>query len=413
VYATPATLDLIEVMLRDSAHLMMAEAARARRHGRESAPEATPLYDLEDLAALERRQSPLGYEVPREILPGVTLTLHEAGHILGSAIVDLTLREGDAMRRLVLSGDLGQPGRPILRDPVCVESADVVVMESTYGDRNHKELGPTLDELVAAIERTLKHKHGNVIIPAFAVGRTQEILYWLERLSLEGRLPEMEVFVDSPLASEVTAITARHFELFDEEARHLIEARRQGPRRMRLRHTHTVSESMALNKIQGGAVILAASGMCEGGRITHHLKHQLPNPHSTVVITGFQAAGTLGRQLVDRAPSVRIFGESVPVRADVVTLGGFSAHADQRALLGWLRGMRQRPEALWLVHGEPRAAEALRERVLADLQWPTVGIGSPGGQVDLSAPATQRLPRLEKDPSPHHLDPKKPESGSF
>jgi metallo-beta-lactamase family protein len=385
VYATPATIELVDVMLRDSAHLMAAEAARHERYGRRERALWEPLYGLDDVEALGERLLPLRYGEARELAAGVRVCLRDAGHILGSAIVELDLAEHGVARRLVLSGDLGQPGRPILRDPATIAAADLLIVESTYGDRDHKPLGPTIDELVEAVDRTLNVKHGNVLVPAFAVGRTQELLYWFERLTLEGRLPELEVFVDSPLATEVTEITARHFELFDEEARRLIAARRAGPSRMHLRHTRTVAESMALNRLSGGAVILAASGMCDGGRIKHHLRHHLSNPHTTVLITGYQAAGTLGRRLVDGDPTVPIFGAQVPVRAEIITLGGFSAHADQRALLGWLRGFAAPPARTWLVHGEPPAATALQARIAADLGWPGVAIATRGERVDLAA----------------------------
>ena len=271
-----------------------------------------------------------------------------------------------------------------MRDPTPIAEADVLVMESTYGDRNHKPLDATLDELVAAMTRTLTAKHGNVIVPSFAVGRAQELLYWFERLALDGRLPPLEVFVDSPLASEVGDITARHFELFDDAARRLGEDRIAGRTRCHVHHTHSVAESMALNRIAGGAVIVAASGMCDGGRIRHHLRHHLSNPHTTVLITGYQAAGTLGRRIVEGARFVYIDGTRVAVRAEVITLGGFSAHADQDALIGWLGGFRAAPST-WLVHGEPAAAGALRARIAADLGWTSVSVAGRGDIAPLDA----------------------------
>jgi metallo-beta-lactamase family protein len=385
VFATPATIELIGVMLRDSAHLQLADAARVARRGGPRVA-ATPLYGFEEVEALMRRMVPLPYGETRGIAPGVRLRLSDAGHILGSALVELWLENGSERCKLVMTGDLGQPGRPILRDPTVIEDADVLVLESTYGDRDHKPLAATLDELVESITRTLVQRHGNVIVPSFAVGRTQELLYWFERLALEGRLPPLDVFVDSPLANEVTAITARHFELFDAEARRLRQAVLAGQTRCHIRETHSVEESMALNRLAGGAVIVAASGMCDGGRIRHHLKHHLPNPHTTVLIVGFQAAGTLGRRLVDRSPSVTISGTRVPVRAQIVTLGGFSAHADQSAILAWLRNFR-RPPRTWLVHGEPGAASTLATRIGADLAWPEVHVAQLGDVAPLGRPS--------------------------
>jgi metallo-beta-lactamase family protein len=385
VFATPATGELVDVMLKDSAHLMASEAARHERHGRSERALWEPLYGRDDVEALLGRLAPRRYDEPFALAPGVRARFREAGHILGSAIVELELAERDVERRIVLSGDLGQPGRPILRDPARIAAADVLVVESTYGDRDHRPLAATVDELVESVNRTLNVKHGNVLVPAFAVGRTQELLYWFERLTLDGRLPELDVFVDSPLATEVTEITARHFELFDAEAKRLIAVARREPRRMHLRHTRTVAESMALNRLSGGAVILAASGMCDGGRIKHHLRHHLPSPRTTVLITGFQAAGTLGRRLVAHDPTVPMFGEIVPVRAEIITLGGFSAHADQRALLDWLRGFSAPPPRTWLVHGEPQAAQALRARIRTELGWPVVGVAARGQCIDLGA----------------------------
>ena len=368
VYATTASRELIEVLLQDSAELLADEARRERRQrGRAAAP----LYTLADVEALMARVAPLEYGERRELAPGVAVRLQDAGHILGSAIVELWLNDAGASLKVVVSGDLGQPGRPILKDPATIDAADVLLVESTYGDRNHKPLAPTLAELIHAVGHTLNDKHGMVLVPAFAVGRTQELLYWFERFTLEERLPALEVIVDSPLASAVTAITERHVELFDAQARGLLQQLRARPARMRLRHTHSVAESMALDRLTGGAVILAGSGMCDGGRIRHHLARHLSDSRNTVLITGYQAAGTLGRQLAERAKVVRIYGRAVLVRAEIRTLGGLSAHADQEALLGWLRGFAAAPRQTFLVHGEPHATAPLAERITRELGWTT------------------------------------------
>jgi metallo-beta-lactamase family protein len=369
VYATAATRDLVGVMLPDSAHLQMAEAERARRHPRPGRRPYEPLYALDDVELLLPRIRTLPYDVERELAPGVRLRFRDAGHILGSAIVELWLEHGGRRRKVVVSGDLGQPGRPILRDPTAIADADVLLCESTYGNRDHKPLGPTVDELVEVVNRTLNEKKGNVLVPAFAVGRTQELLYWFERLSADGRLGALEVFVDSPMATQVTEITARHLALFDEEAKRLVHDGRRRGARVSVRHTRSVEESMALNRVSGGAVVLAASGMCDGGRIRHHLRHHLPSPRTTVLIVGYQAQGTLGRRLVDGAPAVTIMGDEVPVRAEIATLGGFSAHADRSALLGWLRGFARPPQATWLVHGERDVAAAFAAAIRDELGW--------------------------------------------
>jgi metallo-beta-lactamase family protein len=355
IHCTRATADLLEVMLADSAHLQQAEAERAARRGREF----TVLYTPREADLTLERLHPVAYDEDFIAAPGVHVRLRDAGHILGSAIIEMQLEEAGRRVKVVASGDLGQPGRPILRDPALVESADVLLLESTYGDRNHRSLEATLDELVVALRRALLEKHGNVIVPAFAVGRTQELLYCLNDLVVAGRVPPLQVFLDSPMAQEVTRITARHFALFDDAARAMANHHPPPARRLKVTFTETVQESMAINRIGAGAVIIAASGMCDGGRIRHHLRHHLPNPRTTVLITGFQAAGTLGRQLVDGAREVRIFGEMVPVNAEVVTLGGFSAHADQSALVGWVTAMRHAPQRIFLVHGEERGTEGL------------------------------------------------------
>lgn len=366
IYATAATRDLLSVMLPDSAHLQQMEAERAARHGRDF----IAAYDVADARATLSLVRPVEYERRFEPGAGVRARLHDAGHILGSAIAELDLSEFGRTRTVVASGDLGQPGRPIVRDPAFITHADVLLLESTYGNRDHKPLAQTLDELVAVLERGLVERHGVVLVPAFAVGRTQEFLYYLDRLHREGRIGATHVFVDSPMAAEVTAITARHFELFDEEARRLARVpASQGTGTLHVKYTADVQESIALNRIAGGAIIVAASGMCDGGRIRHHLRHHLPNPRTTVLVIGFQAAGTLGRRLVERAPSVRIFGDDIPVRAEIATLGGFSAHADQSALLAWLGHFRAPPESIFLVHGESEIADALAARIGERFAW--------------------------------------------
>jgi metallo-beta-lactamase family protein len=363
IYSTAATRDLLSVLLLDSAHLQQVDAERAVRHGRDY----VVAYSIDEVRAVLRQVQPIPYDLVVEPTAGAKVCLREAGHILGSSIVELTLTEGELTRKVVVSGDLGQPGRPILRDPAIISDADVLLLESTYGDRNHKSLAATLDELTTILTSALSA--GVVLVPSFAVGRTQEFLYYLIRLTREKRLSDLTVFLDSPMAAAVTAITAHHFELFNDEARRLAtEAPAESPT-MHLKITESVQDSMALNRIESGAVIVAASGMCDGGRIRHHLKHRLSNPHTTVLIVGFQAAGTLGRLLVDGARSVRLFGEGIPVRAHIATLGGFSAHADQSALVEWLSHFRSAPKHLFLVHGEPRASDALAARIKDKLGW--------------------------------------------
>ena len=359
IYMTGATRDLIDVLLRDSAHIQQVEAERARRRG----GDFTAAYTLADVERVLPLARVIDYDTIVEPAAGVRVRLRDAGHILGSAIVELWLDDGTTKRKVVCSGDLGQPGRPIVRDPAPIADADVLLLESTYGNRDHRPLAATLDELAASLERALSAKQGVVLVPAFAVGRTQEFLYYLNSMSRTGRLRDLRVFVDSPMATEVTRITARHFDLFDAEARRLAREPVPDGRAPVLKFIETVEESKALNSARDGAIIVAGSGMCDGGRIRHHLRHHLSNPHTMVLFVGFQAVGTLGRRIVDGAQTVRIAGEEIAVRAEIVTLGGFSAHADRSALLGWLAAFKSPPAHIFLVHGEEDASRALASAI--------------------------------------------------
>jgi metallo-beta-lactamase family protein len=380
IHTTAATSDLLRVMLLDSAHIQEREAERATRYARPAhrrSAALTPLYTLEDARNCLRQVHPVAYD--QELMPhaGVRCRFRDAGHILGSAIIELWVTESGQTTKLVFSGDLGQPGRPILRDPTPIEEADILVMESTYGNRAHKDMAASERELIAIVERTLER--GNVVVPAFAVGRTQEVLYHLHRLTREGRLRDLKVFVDSPMATEATRITRQYMELFDDAAKELTGWHARGKNLPDLHFTASVDESMALNHIRSGAIIISASGMCDAGRIKHHLRHNLPRPECSVLITGFQAQGTRGRRLVDGAKRVRIFGEDIPVRAAIHTVGGLSAHADQPALLGWTAGFRKPPARTFVVHGEASAALAFAERLRAERGW-DVAVPEPGAQ---------------------------------
>jgi len=385
IHATWATIDLLGVMLPDSGHIQEVEAARALRKQKNSkriGAAATPLYTVQDAMDCLQQLSPHAYDEWLVPHPGIRCRFHDAGHILGSAIIEIQVSEGSRTTTLVFSGDLGQPGRPILRDPSVIAAADVLFIESTYGDRMHKELPATLEELAGVIEHTLESRRGNVIIPAFAVGRTQEIIYSLHQLTRQGRLRDLNIFVDSPMATAATRITMQHLALFDEEARRLADWRAAGGSLPYLKFVGSVDESMALNRIRSGAIIISASGMCDAGRIKHHLRHNLGRSECSVLITGFQAQGTLGRRLVDGARRVRLLGEEISVRASIHTLGGFSAHADQRALLNWADGFRQPPRQVFVVHGEETAALALAHRLQTDKGW-TVSVPEPGQSVTL------------------------------
>lgn len=378
IYGTEATCDLLGVLLLDSAHIQEKEAEWENRHQHvrhaRRGWERAPLYTVQQAQTSLKRLEPCAYGEEVAPAPGVRFVFRDAGHILGSAILELWQDNAGAPRKLVFSGDLGQPGRLVLNDPASIADADFLVVESTYGNRLHKSMAETEDELVAAMTDTLQRKGGNVVMPAFAVGRTQEVLYLLTDLVRRGRLPPLQIYVDSPMATAATELTLKHRRLLDDETRALIDWQRRHPDRPRIRFVQEVTESMALNEIHGGAVIIAASGMCEAGRIKHHLRHNLSRRENSVIITGFQAAGTLGRRLVDGVRKVRIFGEELPVRADIYTIGGLSAHADQKALLEWLGNFRHPPRHTFVVHGEKETADIFAAAIRTNLGWTAVTV---------------------------------------
>lgn len=385
IYTTSATTELLQIMLRDSAHIQEADAERAKRARNRAPSAAEPIYSMADAEAALGQLQALSYDELYALQDSIRIRLRDAGHILGSAILEIWIKEGAHERKLVFSGDLGQPGRPILRDPVRIDDADVLFIESTYGDRLHKNLADTLDEFVAVVNDALEVRKGNVIVPAFAVGRTQELIYYFHHLTRQGRFRHLNIFIDSPMATAATRVTRSNLALFDEEAKKLAAWHAAGNGLPNLTFVGSVDESRALNTIRSGAVIIAGSGMCTAGRIKHHLLHSLGRRESAVLITGFQAQGTLGRRLVDGAERVRIFGQDVPVRSSIHTLGGFSAHADQAALLDWLRAFKRAPSQTFVMHGEPGASAALARAMKDQLGWraQTPGVG----QTAVFAPA--------------------------
>lgn len=353
IYAQAATAELMPVMLLDSASLAEGEAERANRHRREGDPEVRPLYTRDDVQAAMRQVKPLPYDRRSEILPDVKIAFRDAGHILGSAIVELWA-DG---RQLVFSGDLGPHGTPILRDPAAIREADLVLMESTYGDRNHRDRAETIRELGGILDAAWRDR-GNVLIPAFAVGRSQELLYWFALHWDEWGLSRWRIFIDSPMAAKVISVYDRHEDLFDAEAQRVWKGRPHPFRLPNLHIVQTPQESQAINRLEGGAIVIAGSGMANGGRILHHLRHNLGRRGAHVVFVGYQAEGTLGRRLVDGAPWVRIHGRDYRVNAQRHTVGGLSAHTDQRGLMAWYGHFEGHPP-LVLVHGEDKAREAL------------------------------------------------------
>ncbi|WP_397596336.1 MBL fold metallo-hydrolase RNA specificity domain-containing protein [Silanimonas sp.] len=377
IWTQRATADLLKVMLEDSAKLAQADAERARRRlhegrgGRDDEEELEPLYTLDDVTKTLKHVRAIGYDAPTALFPGLVLTLRDAGHILGSASVELVETAADGTRRtLVFSGDLGPTGTPILRDAAPVPHADLLLLEATYGGRLHRERAATVTELGEIFDEAWRDR-GNVVIPAFAVGRTQELLYAFAQHFDDWGLGRWQIFLDSPMATKVLGVYERHAELFDEEAARVFATTPHPLRLKNLHLTDSTEDSMAINRIDSGAIIIAGSGMANGGRVRHHLRHRLPFDRNHVVFVGYQAAGTLGRRLVDGAAYVRVLGSEVPVRAKRHTVGGLSAHADQAGLLDWYGRVGGRPDTV-LVHGEDDAREAmareLRRRFGADVE---------------------------------------------
>jgi metallo-beta-lactamase family protein len=362
IITTSASRELAKLVMLDSAGLQEEEAERqARRHARHGHDKEKvigPLYTVLDaLNCLDYFGRTATYQKPIELDEGIRVTFSDAGHILGSASVLLELEENGEKKRVLFSGDLGYQGRAILRDPNPPSDVDVVVMETTYGDRLHKTLKPSIEELYEAINTTFA-AGGNVIIPTFALERAQEILYYLREGVKDGSLPgSIQVFLDSPMAISATEIFRRHDECYDQEACDLFTNGQDPFNFPGLHFTRQTSESMALNRVGGGAVIMAGSGMCTGGRVRHHLKHHLWRKDSSIVFVGFAARGTLARLIVDGAKEIHMFGEHIPVRANIYTIGGFSAHADRDELLSWHRRTGS-PARTFLVHGEQDAMES-------------------------------------------------------
>lgn len=380
IHCTAGTRDLLRALLLDAAHLQEEEAEYANRHGYSKHRPALPLYTAADAEAALRLLESHPYGQPFRAAQLATATFHRAGHILGSAVVDLALG-GPATTRIAFSGDLGRWNRPILRDPELIPEADVLLVESTYGDRVHG-LDPT-SELARLITSTAE-KGGVIVAPSFAVGRTQELIWAIRKLEDADRIPVLPVYVDSPMALDVTEIYCRHPEDHDLDMKLLMDEERCPLCCRKYNLVRRASDSKALNRRRGPMVIISASGMASGGRVLHHLKERLPDARNTVLLPGFQAAGTRGRRLQDGAKSVRIHGQEVAVQASVVTVDGFSAHADRDEILRWLAGFRRPPRQTYVVHGEAPAAEALANTLRTRLGWRTE-VARDGQTVSLKA----------------------------
>jgi metallo-beta-lactamase family protein len=362
IYTHRATRDLCKIMLEDSAYIQEKDAEwDNRKRKRKGLPLVEPLYSIDDAKKALHQFKVLDYDKKRKLLPGVQLRLRDAGHILGSANIELWLEDEGVQRKIVFSGDLGHRGAAILRDPSVIKEADLVLMETTYGNRLHRPWEDTWEE-IGEIAASLRNGAGNILIPAFAVGRTQSVLYTFKKHFKEWDLNRWQIFLDSPMAIRATKVYLKHTELYDEEAAKVWRNVDKEPLLPNLRYSKTSQQSMQINKIQSGAIIIAGSGMCNGGRIKHHLKHNIWRSDCHVVIVGYQAHGTTGRALVDGAKEIRLWGESIRVAAKIHTVGGLSAHADQAGLLDWYKQFQGSPPVV-LIHGETTAKQTFAELV--------------------------------------------------
>jgi metallo-beta-lactamase family protein len=361
IYATPATIDLVSLVLYDALKVQTNDLEKLNRMLlRNGKPPVKAAYEEKDVEAVIRLMKPVPYHKPFPVADGIEIIVDEAGHIMGSGSIKLIVKEGRIKKAVVFSGDLGQKEMPIVRDSEPFTEADMVIMESTYGDRDHKPLQETVDEAIAIIRHAMESK-GKILVPSFAIGRTQDILYYIEQAFQKGGLPRFPIYIDSPMAIEATRIYMSHPELFDKEMKKFIADGERLNDPKYIHATPTAEESKRLNDVRGPCMIIAGSGMCNAGRITHHLRHNLWRPETSVLIVGYQAEGTLGRRLVEGDKSVKIFGERVAVRAQIHKLGGFSAHAGQKELLKWFNAMAPCRPKVVLTHGEDKARQVLSD----------------------------------------------------
>jgi len=371
VVCTKATLDLCEVMLRDSGHIQEMEAEwQNRKNKRSGRKEATPLYSVEDAErSLEYFQT-VAYDEIFSLVDGLKVRFQDAGHILGSAVIEVWVEEGGREKKLVFSGDLGSSGQPIVRDPSWVEGGDVLWLESTYGNRLHKSKEKTVQELLRIIQEAIRHQ-AKVVIPAFAIERTQDVIYTIGQLIREGSIPSIPVYIDSPLAISATEIFKKNSDCFDQETRDLLSGGDNPFELAEIIYTRTADESKGINEDSRPGIIIAGSGMCDSGRIKHHLKHHLWRETSHIVFIGYQGEGTMGRRIVDGAKTVKLFGEKIAVKAQIHTLGGFSAHADQKGLLEWLSHVNNPQLEVFVNHGEEKISMELSQIIRQQFHFKT------------------------------------------
>ncbi|HUT30620.1 MAG TPA: MBL fold metallo-hydrolase [Sedimentisphaerales bacterium] len=372
IYCTAATAEIAKIILLDSAHIQEEDAEhKRRRHDREGRkgpfPEV-PLYSTADAEACFPLFSPVEY---REAIPlgdGVEATFYDAGHVLGSSVIRAKVRRNGQERIIIFSGDMGRPDRPIVCDPTVFDQADYVLIESTYGDRVHEET-KDVKETIGKVINSTKKAGGNIIVPSFALERSQEVMYYMNQLLLEDAIPHLMVFLDSPMASKVTKVFQHHPELFNDDMAQFIRNNESPFSFPGLKIVETTKESKAINSIRGTIMVIAGSGMCTGGRVKHHLVNNITRPESTIMFVGYQAVGTLGRQIVDGEEQVRILGQKYPVKANIVRIHGFSAHADRDELFDWLSKLKTPPRKLFVVHGEADSAQSFADYVREKTHW--------------------------------------------
>jgi metallo-beta-lactamase family protein len=373
IYCTPATAEIAQIIMKDSAFLQEEDVkhkkARHEKASKSSPFPYIPLYTQADVDNTIPLLTPIGYKTPVPVGFGITATFREAGHIFGSTSIRLSVEQGGETRTILFSGDVGRWNLPIINDPDPFDAADYVLTESTYGDRLHGETKDIPGELARIINETHK-AGGNIVIPSFAVERTQELLYYLNGLQRENRIPHLLAFVDSPMAIKVTDVFKKHPELFDPETLELLHKGQHPCDLPGLTMSNTVDQSKAINHIKGTAIIIAGSGMCTGGRVKHHLKNNISRPESTILFVGYQAVGTLGRLILDGVDPIRIFGEEHEVKARIEKISGFSAHADQNELLRWITALKKAPRRVFITHGEPDAANAYKKLLSEKTDWP-------------------------------------------
>lgn len=374
IYCTDATADLLDVMLKDSGYIHEKEAEwKNRKAERAGKPKVEPLYTYNDAMESLKFVKPVLYDQLVELNDEMQIVFNDAGHILGSAITELWVKENDDISKIVFSGDLGVMNRPILRDPTIIKKADYVIMESTYGNRLHPENSTSIEQLIKIVIKTIQ-RGGTVVIPSFAVGRTQELIYefnrfYEEKSEYRKALENLMVYVDSPMATTATQVFRKNAQVFDEETKEYILKGDNPLDFKNLKFTRSTDESRFLNMDTHPKVIISASGMCEAGRIRHHLKHNLWNPKSSIIFVGYQAEGTLGRMLVEGAKEVTLFGEDIHVNAEIYNLEGFSGHADMNGLISWLAGFREKPSEIFLVHGENESKHDLAKTIKKELGY--------------------------------------------